>query len=126
VTGLRFGGRETSLFDLIARPEYTVFVYEERPLLAPAWIGQRASYEAVVVFTLRVGDADAAEEAVVADPEGRFAKRYGLRSGWACAIRPDGYVGYRGPASGLSAYFSKWLLKGASQPRTAALSATAQ
>jgi hypothetical protein len=32
-------------------------------------------------------------DAVIVDPDGLVAKRYGLRSGGRVVVRPDGYIG---------------------------------
>jgi hypothetical protein len=114
VTALSLGGEETSLFDLIARPEHTMLVAGGSGLTA-----RIAPYEeAVTVF--EVGDlgAESFGALSVGDPAGRLRKRYGLQPGWVCAIRPDGYVGYIGEASGLQDYLSKCLLAGASRRNT--------
>jgi hypothetical protein len=38
---------------------------------------------------------------VVVDPAGPVGRRYGLPAGWACLIRPDGYLAAIGPAAAL-------------------------
>ena len=51
---------------------------------------------------------------------GRAVGRIGDRRhqpGWVCAIRPDGYVGYIGEASGLHDYLSRCLVAGSDRPR---------
>ena len=59
-----------------------------------------------------LGSPDLVAGAVAAYPDGRLKKRYGLRPGWVCAIRPDGYVGFIGEASGLRSYLAQFLLAG--------------
>ncbi|HEU5003268.1 MAG TPA: FAD-dependent oxidoreductase [Actinomycetota bacterium] len=47
--------------------------------------------------------------AVVVPPGGPAAARYGLRAGWVCLVRPDGYVAYRGPGAGSGGYLEGYL-----------------
>lgn len=46
---------------------------------------------------------------VVVAPGSPVATRYGLRAGWTCAVRPDGYVGYLGPGEGAGTYLAGYL-----------------
>jgi 2-polyprenyl-6-methoxyphenol hydroxylase-like FAD-dependent oxidoreductase len=121
VTGLRFGGEDTSLFDLIARPEHTVLVVDNGKAVGST-SGVALHEGDLMVFRVGDGDAESAMGATVADPGGRLRTRYGLKPGWMCAIRPDGYVGYIGEAQGLNSYLSNCLLAG--RRRLAGVSAT--
>jgi len=79
VTGLQRNGEVTSLFALIRRPGHTVFVACDANAGAdglPALLQRLAAYEdALSVFSV--------------DPADPLARRYGLKAGWACAIRPE-------------------------------------
>lgn len=44
---------------------------------------------------------------VEVDPGSALARRYGLMAGFVCVVRPDGYIGYLGPAAGVTAYLSQ-------------------
>jgi hypothetical protein len=44
--------------------------------------------------------------AVIADPGGTVASRYGLQQGGRVAIRPDGYIGLIAPLDDCLHYFS--------------------
>ncbi len=110
VTGLILNGRPTSLFELISRPEHTLFVWGNGQDL------QGVGGE-VAVFGVEAGNGPG--DGSVQDTGGRFGKRYGLSPGEVCLIRPDGYVGYAGSADGLHYYLSKWLVgrRGATEDR---------
>lgn len=101
VTGLIRNGRPTSLFELISRPEFTLFVWGREDLSG-------AGEESAIVAVFRVADRCLGDGSIQ-DPDGRFSKRYGVSPGRVCLIRPDGYVGYAGPAGGLHEYLSRWL-----------------
>jgi 2-polyprenyl-6-methoxyphenol hydroxylase-like FAD-dependent oxidoreductase len=120
VTGLRLSGEGTSLFDLISRPEHTVFVLDDDGGKSHGNLMDELAHHEGVVTVFRVVNDDAGEinRINVADRRGEFGKRYGLRPGWVCAIRPDGYVGYIGQAAGLHDYLSKCLLPRAGIRRT--------
>jgi 2-polyprenyl-6-methoxyphenol hydroxylase-like FAD-dependent oxidoreductase len=123
VTGLRLGGEDTSLFELISRPEHTVLVDTRLIAGGSSLIDTLVSYEgAVTVFDVDELDTETLGAPIVVDPAGRLRKRYGLQPGWLCAIRPDGYVGYIGEASGLKGYLSRCLLAGAGRRLTVAAS----
>lgn len=108
VTGLVLNGRPTSLFELISRPEHTLFVWGKGQDL-------RGPGGEVAVFNVTPGNGPG--DGSIQDPGSRFRKRYGLSPGQVCLIRPDGYVGYAGSAAGLQNYLSKWLAgtKGAAE-----------
>lgn len=95
VTGLYVNGVETSVFDLISRPEHTVLVLDHARADV---VGDAVPYEGTLVVVS------------VGDPDGRFAKRFGIRRGSVCAVRPDGHVGYIGEVRGLRGYLSRCLL----------------
>ena len=49
-------------------------------------------------------------DAVITDPDGLVAKRYGLRDGGRVVVRPDGYIGAvteLGDAIGIADYFAQ-------------------
>ena len=49
-------------------------------------------------------------DAVITDPDGSVAKRYGLRDGGRVVVRPDGYIGAvteLGDATGIADYFAQ-------------------
>ena len=49
-------------------------------------------------------------DAVITDPDGLVAKRYGLRDGGRVVVRPDGYIGAvteLGDATGIADYFAQ-------------------
>jgi hypothetical protein len=112
VTDLAVNGARSSLFELISRPEHTVLVYEGRQTQGrPGVIGDLERFrETISVFRLDGCHAGATSETTVGDPSGQLRKRYGLKPGGVCAIRPDGYVGYIGEAAGLADYLSSCLL----------------
>lgn len=107
ITELAVNGEPTSLFELISRPEHTVLLYESRLGVS----GELEHFmDAIAVFRLDTSHAGSTGEATVGDPSGQLRRRYGLKPGEVCAIRPDGYVGYIGNAAGLAEYLSNCLL----------------
>jgi hypothetical protein len=97
---------------LISRPEHTVLVYEGKQAEGQSGvIGDLERFrDAIAVFRLDGCDAGANSEATVGDPGGQLRKRFGLKPGEICVIRPDGYVGYIGNAARVADYLSKCLL----------------
>lgn len=118
VSGLLRDGSPTSLFDLIARPEFTLFALEAD---CRAMCRELAPFAAsVAVFSVGAGSGAGS----VTDPNGLIRRRYGLRPGEVCAIRPDGYVAYLGRPQGLAGWFSRHLpppSKSAAENRPAAV-----
>ncbi len=105
VRDLVVNGERTTLFELISRPEHTVLLYESR-----SGESGELDRDAIAVFRLGSCEPGATGEAPVGDPSGQLRRRYGLKPGEVCAIRPDGYVGYIGKAAGLSDYLSSCLV----------------
>ena len=127
VTGLLLGGKDASVFDLISRPEHTVFITDGSPDTGRyRSTSELAPYrETVKWFRIRDSRDGYAGPADVTDPDGRFVKRYGIRPGWVCAIRPDGHVGYIGEASRLRTYLSRCLIPETTQPARPSFAAAA-
>lgn len=118
VKGLRLGGEATSLFDLISRPEHSVLVFDDRQADSPSSLWKDLAPYKGTVTVFRVGDSDIGDrtKARVADPTRELRQRYGVQPGWVCAIRPDGHVGYIGPAPGLRSYLSMCLIPWSEDP----------
>lgn len=93
------GGGVTSAFELFRHPGHTAFVAPSHR--DPTPLGSLSAYH----DDLRV---------VAVEPAQALARRYGLKAGRACVVRPDGYVGYLGPAAGVSGYLSRIALRGTS------------
>jgi 2-polyprenyl-6-methoxyphenol hydroxylase-like FAD-dependent oxidoreductase len=101
VRGLRLGGQEISVFELLRAPMHTLLVMAGRksdPASVRDVVARFSRWEALartVVIDARAGALDG----VVGDPGLCAHRRYGARDGWLVLVRPDGYVACSAPTS---------------------------
>ena len=101
VRGLRLGGEELSMFELLRTPGHTLLVMGgRRPDLATlrALVTRFARWEALT-RTVVIDARDGMLDGVVGDPALRAHRRYGALAGRLVLVRPDGYVACSAPLS---------------------------
>jgi hypothetical protein len=102
------------LFELLAGTGHTVLLYADTAAAAAGLDGAAAAArgsarEPLAVYAV-LADGVAAPDLqtpAVRDVEGGFRAAYSATGGTAVVVRPDGYVGHRGPAADLGGYFAR-------------------
>ena len=101
VRGLRLGGAEVSVFELLHAPVHTLLVMAGRrrhPANLENVVARFARWEALAQ-TVAIDPGDGAIDGVVGDPGLRAHRRYGALGGRLVLVRPDGYVACSAPPS---------------------------
>lgn len=94
------------LFDLFAGVNHTLLLWSDGPVSAVEEAAARAFAAAhgLVDTYLVVAETVDSTLPVIVDTDGEFAAAYGVTGHSSFVVRPDGYLGYRGPIDGVSEY----------------------
>lgn len=94
------------LFELFAGVDHTLVLWPDADLTAFEELAAQAVQSAhglLGVYLLTPEHVDSTLPVIV-DADGDFRDAYGVEGPTAFVVRPDGYLGYRGPLDGVTAY----------------------